>query len=384
VLIVGAGMYVTGRGTSGLGTVLPALAQISRQLALGSVTIVAMQPENAELVNRVAAQINQALGTSLRVEYRAIRGSLIETIRDLTIGCAVVCVPDDLHFEVADALMRRNIHCLIVKPLTPTLAEARSLLKLQDNRGLHCAVEFHKRFDEQNLLVRKALREGRLGRPLYMVVSYSQRISIPLETFRSWASRTNIFQYLGVHYADLIYFLTGQTPVRVSAVGTRGVLDARGVSTWDSVHATIVWRDAHPQEEMVTQLAIGWVDPVATSALSDQKFLLVGSEGRMDVEQKDRGINIVTKAGGIETINPYFSMLLEDADGSPIFQGYGFKSIMQFILDVGDVAASRTSPKTLEAMRPSLRQSLVSTAIVEAANQSLASGGAWSKVDDSA
>jgi predicted dehydrogenase len=383
VLIVGAGMYVTGRGTSGLGTVLPALAQISRQVTIRSVTIVATQAENAEVVNKVTAQINKALGTSLPVVYRTLHGSLIETIGDLPIDCAVICVPDHLHFEAADALMRRNIHCLIVKPLTPTLAEAQSLLRLQDQRGLYCAVEFHKRFDEQNLLVRKILREGRLGRPLYMVVSYSQRISIPLETFRNWASRTNIFQYLGVHYADLIYFLTGLTPVRVSAVGTRGVLDARGVNTWDSVHATIIWRGTDSQE-MVTQLAIGWVDPVATSALSDQKFLLVGSEGRMDLDQTDRGVNLVTQAGGIETINPYFSMLLEDADGSQVFQGYGFKSIMRFILDVGDVTANRTSPKALEAIRPSLRQALVSTAIVEAVNQSLASGGIWSNVDDSA
>jgi predicted dehydrogenase len=384
VLIVGAGMYVTGRGTSGLGTVLPALAQISRLSEIGSVTVVATQPENAEVVRKTTALINRELGTSLPVEYRAIHGSLIETIGDLPIDCALICVPDHLHFEVADALMRRHIHCLIVKPLTPTLAEARSLLRLQDDQGLYCALEFHKRFDEQNLLVRKVLREGRLGRPLYMMVSYSQRISIPLETFRSWASRTNIFQYLGVHYADLIYFLTGLTPVRVSAVGTRGVLDARGVNTWDSVHATIVWRDARTEDEMVTQLAIGWVDPVATSALSDQKFLLVGSEGRMDLDQKDRGVNLVTQAAGIETLNPYFSMFLEDADGSQVFQGYGFKSIMRYILDVGDVIANRTSPKTLEATRPSLRQSLVSTAIVEAVNRSLELRGVWSNVDDAA
>jgi hypothetical protein len=150
------------------------------------------------------------------------------------------------------------------------------------------------------------------------------------------------------------------------------------------VHATIVWRDARTEDEMVTQLAIGWVDPVATSALSDQKFLLVGSEGRMDLDQKDRGVNLVTQAAGIETINPYFSMLLEDADGSQVFQGYGFKSIMRYILDVGDVIANRTSPKTLEAIRPSFRQSLVSTAIVEAVNRSLELRGVWSSVDDAA
>jgi predicted dehydrogenase len=383
ILIVGCGMYVTGRGTTGIGTVLPALAQISRTVTIDKVVVVATREDNAALVQGLKGRINALLGTSLQVEYRAIHRSLEETIQDLSIDCAVVCVPDHLHFEIADALMRRNIHCLVVKPLVPTVGEALSLLRLQDAQGLYCAVEFHKRFDEQNLLVRKIIREGRLGRPLYMVVGYSQRIGIPLETFQNWASQTNIFQYLGVHYVDLIYFLTGMTPVRVSAVGTRGVLDGHGIKTWDSIHATIVWRQGAANDEMVTQLAIGWVDPPATSALSDQRFLLVGSEGRMDLDQKDRGVTLVTADGGIEALNPYFSMILDDANGAAAFQGYGYKSIERYVLDVCDVMAKRVSPRSLDANRPSLRQALVSTAVVEAVNRSLLQGGEWNGINDS-
>jgi predicted dehydrogenase len=383
ILIVGSGMYVTGRGTTGIGTVLPALAQISRTVAIEKVIVVATREDNAALVHSLTGRINALLATSLQVEYRAIHGSLDETIQDLSIDCAVVCVPDHLHFEIAGALMRRNIHCLIVKPLVPTVGEALALLRLQEAKGLYCAVEFHKRFDEQNLLVRKIIRDGRLGRPLYMVVGYSQRIGIPLETFQNWASQTNIFQYLGVHYVDLIYFLTGMTPVRVSAVGTRGVLDGHGIKTWDSIHATIVWRQGTASDEMVTQLAIGWVDPPSTSALSDQRFLLVGSEGRMDLDQKDRGVTLVTADGGIEALNPYFSMILDDANGAAAFQGYGYKSIERYVLDVCDVMAKRVSPRSLDANRPSLRQALVSTAVVEAANRSLLHGGEWNGINDS-
>lgn len=383
ILVVGAGMYVSGRGTSGLGTVLPALAQVSRAIPVGKVVVVATRAENAVHIRDVTSRINQSLGTSLQVEYRAVHGTLDETIRELSVDCAVVCVPDHLHFEVADTLMRRKIHCLIVKPLVPTAKEARSLLRLQDANGLYCAVEFHKRFDEQNLVVRKILQEGRLGRPIYMVVAYSQRIGIPLETFRCWAPRTNIFQYLGVHYVDLIYFLTGLTPVRVSAIGTRGVLDARDVHTWDSVHATIVWGRGRSSDQMVTQLAIGWIDPPGTSALSDQRFLVVGSEGRMDLDQKDRGVTLVTTTDGVESVNPYFSMVLNDPNDNPVFQGYGFRSIERYLLDVADVIAHRVSAKSLEMTRPSLQQALVSTCVIEAVNRSLERGGEWSDVEDS-
>jgi D-galacturonate reductase len=381
ILVVGAGMYVTGRGTSGLGTVLPALAQISRCVAIGQVTVIATREANAALVKDLASRINEFLGTSLQVQYRNIIRTISETIQDLAIDCAIVCVPDHLHFEIADALMRRHIHCLIVKPLVPTIKEARALLQLQHANGLHCAVEFHKRFDEQNLVVRRILSEGRLGRPLYMVIAYSQRIGIPLETFRAWASQTNIFQYLGVHYVDLIYFLTGMTPIRVSAVGTRGVLDAQGVKTWDSVHATIGWGQSAENAEMVTQLAIGWVDPQGTSALSDQRFMLVGSEGRVDLDQKDRGVTLVTAASGIEAVNPYFSMFLTDACGTAEFQGYGFKSIERYVLDVFDVIANGVPARSFEGSRPSIKQALVSTGVVEAANRSLLLNGEWSEID---
>ena len=80
ILVVGAGMYVTGRGTPGLGTVLPALAQISRKVAIGRIIVVATRSENAALVQGVAYRINQILGTAVQVEYRTIQGSLIETI----------------------------------------------------------------------------------------------------------------------------------------------------------------------------------------------------------------------------------------------------------------------------------------------------------------
>jgi hypothetical protein len=102
----------------------------------------------------------------------------------------------------------------------------------------------------------------------------------------------------------------------------------------------------------------------------------------MDLDQKDRGVTLVT-AGGIETLNPYFSMILDDANGAATFQGYGYKSIQRYLLDVCDVMAKRISPRALDANRPSLRQALVSTAVVEAVNRSLLQGGEWNGINDS-
>ena len=276
-------------------------------------------------------------------------------------------------------MLAAGLHCLMVKPLTPDLAEGRELAALAAERGLLAVVELHKRYDEANLVVRRLLGEGRLGRLSYATVEYSQRIEVPLATFRSWAHRTNIFQYLGVHYADLIYFLTGFRPLDVRR-GSRGVLAAAGVDTYDAVHALTRWRSPDGGDPFVCQFATSWIDPRTSTAMSDQRYRLVGAEGRVDCDQKNRGVDLVTAAGA-EAINPYFSQLLATGDG-PRFAGYGPTSIVTFLADVAAIGRGEVSSEALAGKRPTFAEALVSTAVVDAVNRSLANGATWEAVDE--
>jgi len=385
ILVVGAGMYVTGRHGTGVGTILASLAQMSRERPIEEVLVVARSPANEPLVAEAAARLNGTLGTQLQVRYRNLADgrALGDQLRLADFVGAIVCVPDHLHFDIAAELLEAGVPSLIVKPLVPTAAEARELIAIQDKTRTYAAVEFHKRWDEGNLLLRRDLAAGKLGALVYGVVEYSQRINIPTDVFKSWADRTNIFQYLGVHYVDLFYFLTGLRPLRVMAVGTRGVLVGRGVDTWDSVHAHILWgRAAADPRPFVTQLAISWIDPTITSALSDQRIKIIGEHGRIEVDQKDRGIEVVTQGGGIQHANPYFADFLPDDNGRLAFQGYGYKSIAAFLRDLDSIARGARSYADFETLRPTLRQSLVSTAVVEAVNQSLSQNFEWRPIED--
>lgn len=378
VLVVGSGMFVTGRGTPGLGTVLPALSTLRRRGLVDRVTVTGTRREGEAAVRSAAERLASRMGSELPVEYRVADLD----IRPLLAGhdCAIVSVPDHLHHAIGRQVLEGGAHCLMVKPLTPTLAEAKELAGLARARGVHAAVELHKRFDPSNLLARRTLAEGKLGRPRYITVEYSQQVDIPRRVFAGWAHRTTIFTYLGVHYVDVVRFVTGYEPVRVVARGTRGVLDAQGVSTWDSIHAITVWRDpAAPGEELVAQLAVGWIDPARTSAVSEQRIVFVGSEGRLDCEQKRRGNELVTDADGPRTVNPYFSELLPDADGRLELTGYGFDSIARFVEDVRDIRAGRVRPADLIGRRPTFEDALPATAVTEAVDRSLSSGR-WEEV----
>ena len=385
VLVVGAGMYVTGRRGTGTGTILSSLAETSKTLNIEEVVVVARHRGNRAVVEDAVARINKTIGSDLDVGYETIEGNAGKGIRALCrkarFDCVIVSVPDHLHFAYADEILKQGMHCLVVKPLVPTLAEAKKLVHAQERMGLLGVVEFHKRFDETNLYIKKALAEKKIGKLLYITVDYSQKITIPVQVFRGWAERTNIFQYLGVHYVDLIYFLTGYKPIKAMAVGTDGILKRKGIGTYDSVHATITWENpADAKDWFLSQFSTNWIDPSCTTAMSDQKYKIIGTRGRIECDQKNRGVELVRENQGVQAVNPYFSEYLPGPDGALRFGGYGHESISLFLHDVQDLKNGKTTVRSLEPCRPTFRQSMVSTAVVEAVNRSLHGKSNWIKI----
>ena len=71
----------------------------------------------------------------------------------------------------------------------------------------------------------------------------------------------------------------------------------------------------------------------------------------------------------------------DDSRTGSRFDGYGYQSFRTFLQDVSDVRSGQVAASQLQPHRPSFHSSLVSTAIVEANNVSLAQGGNWVNVD---
>lgn len=386
VLVVGAGMYVCGRGTAGVGTVLPTLVSAQRAGLVGEIFVAGTSAEALKIVREKLVRINTMLGT--RADIRgypsngdadpfAYRAAVTDLPRP---ACGIVVVPDHLHGPISAELIRAGLHVLVVKPLTPTLEEARSLVELAESHDVYCAVEFHKRFDESNLLLRQLIANGRLGDLYYITVQYSQRRHIR-DAFRSWIKRTNVFQYLGVHYVDIIYFVTKGRPIRALATGQPRYPTSQALGSLDAIQAIVEWENSETNQTFISTIATNWIDPNSSSAMSDQKVTVVGTAGRYDADQKHRGVQLVTEEGGIEEINPYFSQLYTGASGQPGVHGYGPRSIQQFLCDVRDLVAGRCQRRVLLSSRPSFQEALPSTAVVEAVNRSLIQGSEWVPIE---
>lgn len=381
-LVVGSGMYVTGRDGTGHGTVLSALAEYSKKAPL-ELVVFSGRSQSRESVEEAVKRINNILGTALHYEFYAKEGiAFDQLLTKQSFDLAIVSVPDHLHFEYCKATLGRRVATLVVKPLAPTSKEAVELIQLAEKNQTHAAVEFHKRWDESNIQAKATIEQKLLGELSYVDVNYSQRISIPTRVFKGWAQKTNIFQYLGVHYVDLVHFLTGYYPVRVMAHGQQGILASLDIQTFDAVHAAIVWKHRETGHQFYSHFNTNWIDPECTSAMSDQKMKIVGTQGRIELDQKNRGIEMVTAQRGIQHLNPYFAEYLQNQDGTRYFNGYGARSILTFLEDVQHLKEGRTTMESLSLSRPGFRSSLVSTAVIEKVNESMAKESQWLSIDD--
>lgn len=375
ILVVGGGMYVTGRGTETYGTIMPALLEGRRKGTVGRIGIVTTNSDSANRALNVFIRLSNQMGLDEQCEIFPKTG--IDSFAYLTAAdifnpdAVIVSVPDHLHASISIALIGKGLHCLVVKPLAPTVIEAESMIEASKKANVVAEVEFHKRLDESNMFMCDKLRTGQLGKLLYAVVEYSQQKRIPCELFKAWSGNSNVFQYLGVHYVDLIHFATNFTPLKVTAWGQKDYLPSHGIDTWDAIQVVIEWQRTDGNSFVSTHLT-NWVDPNETSALSDQKINIVGTKGRYQADQKNRGVQTVLDVTGVQDINPYFSSFIKDAESSKLFfQGYGIRSVLRFLHDILSVKSHKKTLNELEQSRPTFNNCIVSTAVVEAVGKSL-------------
>ena len=113
------------------------------------------------------------------------------------------------------------------------------------------------------------------------------------------------------------------------------------------------------------------------SSMSKQDFHLIGTYGRIDCEQKERGVKILTDNKSTEDINPDFTRIYRLNDFN-IFEGYGIDSINNFI---SHILAGKNSVKDMRMC--SVKESLYSTAVIEAAHRSLKNESRWISIESS-
>ncbi|MCK4602111.1 MAG: Gfo/Idh/MocA family oxidoreductase, partial [Phycisphaerae bacterium] len=303
---------------------------------------------------------------------------------------AVIAVPDQLHYPVLKAAIENDLHVCIVKPLVLEHARAEEIAKLARDKGLVIGVEYHKRFDDRNLMARKAYREGRLGNfrlaQAQMIEPYYYRDS----NFQNWCTCENsdMFTYVGCHYVDLVAFITGLKPVAVSVYGI--------VEKYPNGREGFLWTDGRVIWENGASLSV--VDAIGypnAAAGGNCQGLAMWCQGEADAtllvhSDQYRGVKCSYNSAGDspgDTIyaepNPDYFQLLEMGGEGLVPVGYGHRSA-EYIIRAGckartidDLDERRKLIRRFdeEGIMATPSNSSYNELVVEAGRKSILSGG---------
>lgn len=278
-----------------------------------------------------------------------------------------VATPDPFHRDPAVDALRAGCHVLVEKPMDVTVAGCDEILAAK-GPGQLLEVDFHKRHDPYHREARRRIAEGALGEILYGHAYVEDRIEVPRDWFRGWASRSSPGWFIGIHFYDLVSWLLGDRAARVFATARRGLLKSLGVDTLDSIQAKIEFS----RGASVTVDA-GWVLPPSFEAPVNQGLRLVGTKGVIEVDSQDRGVRSCLEGEGMSTWNLGFFHETELPGGRRRPGGYGYASIASFVEHAAHLAAGGAL-QDLVGLGCDGTEGRHATAIAEAAHRSAETG----------
>ncbi|MCX5642505.1 MAG: Gfo/Idh/MocA family oxidoreductase [Candidatus Omnitrophica bacterium] len=308
----------------------------------------------------------------------------------------IVAMPDDLHYEVVMEALANNQHVLSVKPLVLKYRQAKNIEKEAFKKGLFVGVEYHKRFDRRSLVAKRSYQSGHLGQfamgEAKLIEPYYYRFS----NFQNWftTERTDPFVYIGCHYVDLVYFITGLRPVEISVSGKRG--------KFPNGKEGFMWANGRLRYENGALLSVtaGLGYPDGGAGSNDQGLVMffegAKKSGMINHNDQSRGVthcyleDIGPGGTKYNYINPDFFRLVpwEGAGYKPI--GYGVDSVsatINTIYRIESEVASMFPEKSLKRRREIISEidskgiiatpanSYINELVIEAARKSILNNG---------
>lgn len=399
VLIVGGGMI-----TNDL--ILPSVYHLQRTGAAGKITVCALNSEplralkmSAEIQQAFPGQDFEAAPSITEPPEKMFPNLFKDLLKKMKPRQAViVAVPDQFHYDIVMESLKHDQHVLCVKPLVLKYEHSVEIEKFARQKGLFVGVEYHKRFDRRSLMAKRQYELGHFGEfkmgEAKLIEPYYYRHS----NFKNWftTDKTDPFVYVGCHYVDLVYFITGLKPVGLSVSGVKG--------NFPNGKEAYMWTNGRIRYENQALLSVtdglGYPDDAAGS--NDQGLLMYcegkNASGMISHNDQDRGVryNYLEGIGCGGTkynyVSPDFYRIVpwEGAGYKPI--GYGYDSVaasintMNYIeSETASLSGAAALKKRREMVEHVDKQGIIATPanssinelVVEAARISIVNDGKW-------
>jgi predicted dehydrogenase len=394
VVVIGGGMI-----TNDL--ILPSVYHLQRLGVVGEITVCALNSgplqalaDNAELRAAFPGQKFTALPALTTPPEKMFPDLYKDALaKSRPRQAVIVAVPDWFHYPIIMEALRHDQHVLSVKPLVLEYRQDVEIERLALEKGLFVGVEYHKRFDRRALQAKRLYAEGQFGQFIMGEAKLYEPYYYRHSNFQNWftCDKTDPFTYVGCHYVDLVYFITGLKPVAVSVDGVRG--------KFPNGNEAFLWSSGRVRYENGALLTVtdglGYPDDAAGS--NDQGLIMycegTNRTGMIHHDDHERGVRYAflepNGASRYRYVSPDFYRLVpwEGTGAKPI--GYGYESVAASLQTMQRIEATCDS---LAARQRFIREidaagiiatpanSFINELVVEAARQSILADGALVKI----
>jgi predicted dehydrogenase len=261
---------IVGAGTMGRG--------YARLLASGRVPGVELAGI-VDLIEEKAQNVAAVAGTTAYTD-------LFEAIKAAEPDLAYVATPDALHRAPVETLATAGVAILVEKPLATTVDDARAMVDVIEQTGVHAEVNFANRWNPPFAEAKRVIDSGEAGEIRSFNVRLNNPISTP-ETNLTWSATTTPAWFLMSHCLDLAHWLGGKRATSVYATAGHGVLSEMGIATPDWVHAVVHYEGGG--DGIFESL---WILPDTWPGDIEFRFRATGSRAAVDVDTSYQNIAV--------------------------------------------------------------------------------------------
>lgn len=195
-------------------------------------------------------------------------GSYEELLADPEVDAVYNPLPNQLHVPWTQKAAEAGKHVLCEKPLSLTVAEAKTLLEVREKTGVKIGEAFMIRSFTQWLRVRELLDQGRIGKLRAVIGAFSYHNVDPNNIRNQMASGGGALYDIGCYCIQAARFGFGGMPTRVV-----GLIDRDPVMKIDRLTSAMLdFPDGHSIFTCSTQL------------VPYQRVQFLGTTGRIEIE----------------------------------------------------------------------------------------------------
>jgi len=240
------------------------------------------ESEGADLV--CVCDVNADRAKAIAAKYGCAHTTNSQEIaNDKRIQAVSVATPDFAHRAPCLQMIEAGKHVLVEKPLATTVQDADAITRAAEAKGIRLMTDFHNRWNPPFVHAKQVLDSGQLGHPVSAYIRLCNQITVTDRL--SWSALSGPQWFLGPHIVDMVRWLFGQEARQVFASGRREILKARGVDTYDAIHAQVIFDDAFATVE------VAWILPPSWPGL-DFRMDFLGSKGKIEVEPSPQCIAV--------------------------------------------------------------------------------------------